>query len=55
MERLKELFGEIIDVRDIQGKRHCLMHILVMSVCAILCGYTDFEDIHDYSKAKKEW
>ena len=55
MERLKEIFGEIIDERDIQGKRHCLMHILVMSVCAILCGYRDFEDIHDYSKAKEEW
>lgn len=55
MERLKELFGEILDIRDIQGKRHCLMHIIVMSVCAILCGYRDFEDIHDYCKGKKEW
>jgi predicted transposase YbfD/YdcC len=55
MERLKEIFSELIDIRDIQGKRHCLMHILVMSVCGILCGYTDFEDIYDYCKGKEEW
>lgn len=36
MERLIEMFEEIIDVRDSSGKRHCLTHILVMSVCGIL-------------------
>jgi hypothetical protein len=32
LERLVEMFEEIVDVRDSSGKRHCLTHILVMSV-----------------------
>lgn len=55
MERLIELFQSIIDVRDSKGKRHCLTHILILSVCAILNGYNDFEDIRDYGKAHEEW
>lgn len=55
MEKLKELFEEIIDVRDSSGKRHCLTHIMVISVCGILNKCIDFEDIVDYAKAKKKW
>ena len=55
MERLVEMFEEIIDVRDSSGKRHCLTHILVMSVCGILQKRMDFEDIYDYAKAHEKW
>lgn len=55
MRRLVEMFEEIIDVRDSSGKRHCLAHILVMSVCGILQNRMDFEDIYDYAKAHEKW
>ncbi len=55
MERLIEMFEEIIDVRDSSGKRHCLAHILVISVCGILQKRMDFEDIYDYAKAHEKW
>ena len=55
MLRLKEIFGKIIDVRDSKGKRHCLLHIIIMTICAMLNGYYDFEDIHDYAKANEKW
>lgn len=55
MERLIEMFKEILDIRDSSGKRHCLTHIIVMSVCGILNKCMDFEDIHDYAKAKEKW
>ena len=55
MERLVEMFEEIIDIRDSSGKRHCLTHILVMSVCGILQKRMDFEDIYDYAKAHEKW
>lgn len=55
MERLVEMFEEIIDIRDSSGKRHCLTHILVMSVCGILQKRMDFEDIYDYVKAHEKW
>lgn len=55
LERLIEMFDEIIDVRDSSGKRHCLSHIMVMSVCGILNKRMDFEDIYDYAKAHEKW
>ena len=55
MDNLKRLFSELVDIRDSRGKRHCLMHILIMSVCAILRGYNDFDDIADFAKANEEW
>lgn len=55
MERLVEMFEEIIDIRDSSGKRHCLTHILVMSVCGILQKRMDFGDIYDYVKAHEKW
>ena len=55
MDTLLEMFDEIADVRDSTGKRHCLSHILAMSVCSILNKQIDFEDIHDYALAHKEY
>lgn len=55
MERLVEMFDEIIDVRDSSGKRHCLSHILVISVCGILQKRMDFDDIYDYAVAHENY
>ena len=55
MERLIEMFDEIIDVRDSRGKLHSATHIMVMSVCGILNKCMDFEDIYDYAKAKEKY
>ena len=55
MDRLIEILEGIVDVRDSKGKRQCLTHILLMSVCAMLHGYNDFDDIYDYSKAHEVW
>jgi len=55
MCRLIELLDEIVDVRGSCGKRHSLLHILVMSVCAMLHGFNSFDDIYDYAKAHEAW
>ena len=55
MKELIRMFNKLIDVRDSKGKRHCLTHILVMSVCCILNKCQDFEDIHDYAVAHEKW
>ena len=41
LERLIEMFEDIIDIRESSGKRHCLTHIIEMSVCGILNKCTD--------------
>lgn len=55
MEKIIEIFSDITDVRDSKGKRHNLLHVVVIAVCAMLHGYNDFEDIHDYALANEEW
>ena len=55
MEKLKEAFEKIIDVRDSKGKRHNLVHIIIMTVCAILKKNLDFEEIADYAKSQEKW
>ena len=55
MARLIELQSGIEDERNSQGKRHSLLHVLVISVCAILHGYNDFDDKYDYGKGNEAW
>jgi predicted transposase YbfD/YdcC len=55
MPKLIETLSKIIDVRDSRGKRHSLLHVMVIAICAMLQGYNDFEDIYDYAKAKEDW
>jgi plasmid replication initiation protein len=49
MERLIEMFETIADIRDSKRKRHSLVHIMVLAVCAMLNGYNDFEEALDES------
>lgn len=55
---MKSLFNhfEILeDPRDIRGKRHKLINIIVMTIYGILCGYTDFTNLADFLKVYEEY
>lgn len=52
---LFEHFDELADPRMDRQKRHCLMDILFISICAVICGATSFVDMHDFGCAKEEW
>ena len=54
---MKSLFNhfEILeDPRDIRGKKHKLINILVMTIYGILCGYTDFTNLADFLKVHED-
>lgn len=54
----KTLFNhfEIIeDTRDIRGKKHELIDILIMSIYGTLCGFTDFFNMCDFLELNKEY
>ena len=53
MKSLFEKFEMLEDPRDIRGKRHNLIDILIMTIYGILCGYTDFVNIADFLKLKE--
>ena len=36
-------------------KKHPLINILTISICAIIAGCDDFQSISEYGKSKKEW
>jgi predicted transposase YbfD/YdcC len=50
-----EHFEELSDPRMDRRKRHSLMDILFISICAAICGATSFVDIHDFGCAKEDW
>ena len=52
---LLEHFDELPDPRMDRQKRHCLMDILLISICAVTCGGTSFVDMYDFGCAKEEW
>jgi predicted transposase YbfD/YdcC len=50
-----EHFEELPDPRMDRQKRHCLMDILFVAICAVICGATSFVDMHDFGCAKEGW
>ena len=55
MKTLINHFELLEDPRDIRGKKHNLVDILVMTVYGILCGYTDFVNMVDFLEVHKEY
>jgi predicted transposase YbfD/YdcC len=50
-----EHFDEMEDPRMDRQKRHSLMDVLFIAVCAVICGGTSFVDMYDFGCAKQEW
>ena len=50
-----EHFEELPDPRMDRQKRHALMDILFISICAVVCGATSFVDMYDFGCAKEGW
>lgn len=60
MKRLKAqtLFDSLADIKDPRierHKRHSLIDILVIALCASICGAEGWEDIEEFGKSKREW
>jgi len=51
--KLLEIFEELPDFRRKSQVRHNLSSILVISLCAVLSGADDFEEIAEYGKEKE--
>ena len=50
-------FASLTDPRSSHApnQRHELIDILVIAVCAVICGAEGWEDIEEYGKAQAEW
>jgi hypothetical protein len=50
-----EHFGIIQDHRADRGKKHNLMDILFITLCAILSGAETFVDMEDFGDLRVDW
>jgi predicted transposase YbfD/YdcC len=48
-------FNELADPRLGRNRRHKLIDIVVLTVCAVISGCETWEDIEDYGEFKIDW
>ena len=52
---LTDHFEELEDKRQIGKRRHDLLEIIVMTICAVMAGCDVWEDIADFCRVKEDW
>ena len=48
-------FGELQDPRTGNAKAHIFLEILIIAICAVICGADGWSDIELFGKNKKDW
>src|SRR5712692_2672857 len=48
-------FRQLPDPRVRRSRRHALEDILVITLCAVICGADDWVAIADFGRAKRKW
>ncbi len=52
---LVEHFGEVTDPRLERQKLHQLLDLIVIAICAVLCGADTWVDIELFGRSKLTW
>jgi predicted transposase YbfD/YdcC len=52
---IEQHFGDLSDPRVDRTKRHKLIDILVIAICAVIAGADNWEDVEEFGKARIEW
>lgn len=52
---LKDHFASLADPRTGRAKRHELLDILLIAVCAMLCGAESFAEMAEFGRCKRGW
>ncbi len=52
---LTRLFADLPDPRVERTRKHPLGDILVITVCAVICGADTFEEVERFGRAKHDW
>lgn len=51
---ISKFFGNLSDPRK-DNKRHKLIDIITIAICAVICNADSFEDLAEFGQAKHEW
>ena len=52
---LTDRFSSLQDPRTGRAKRHNLIDVIVIAICAVICGADSWVDVEMYGKSKREW
>lgn len=55
ISRITEHFGKVSDPRIGNATRHKLMDIIVIAICAVVCGADGWSDVALFGKSKLKW
>lgn len=53
--RLDTYFADLEDPRESMNQDHHFMEILVIAICAVICGADDWVSVASFGRAKREW
>lgn len=48
-------FGDLVDKRDNQGKRHLLLDVITIAICTIIAGGEGWTDMELFGQTKEAW
>jgi hypothetical protein len=48
-------FGSLEDPRIDRTKHHQLLDILIIAICAVICGADDWVAVESFGQANREW
>ena len=52
---LVDYFENLEDPRIERGKRHSLLNIVTIAICAVICGADSWVYVEMFGKSKEEW
>ena len=52
---IRDYFGDMPDPRIDRTKRHELLDIIVIAICAVICGADDWVEVAMFGEAKQAW
>src|SRR5215211_5308802 len=52
---LREQFAELDDPRVERGRRHELLDIVTIALCAVICGAESWVEVETFGRAKEAW
>jgi predicted transposase YbfD/YdcC len=52
---IKKYFRKLKDPRINRHKRHLLLDIVVIALCAVICGCDDWQQVHTFACARYDW
>lgn len=52
---VSSIFSDITDPRSPKNSQHILIEVIIITICAVICGSSGWEDIETFAKERKEW